>query len=154
MTGTSAFLRSFLLTQQPLRFSPNGTYLCQPRPTAWETPPHTTRAPTGRPEHLFKSSTVEAANGESFRRIGPESIIIHRTAPLGLFIFRHERTQAVGLGCHRIATLWRKQSVTGTSHLSALVQGICPEKDSSILHDSAWYLLLCDLRLCNTTENR
>ena len=30
-----------------LRFSPKGTTLCQPRPTAWETPPNTKPSPNG-----------------------------------------------------------------------------------------------------------
>ena len=34
---------------------------------------------------------------------------MYRAAPLGLLILLHDKTQAVGLGCHRAATLWRNR---------------------------------------------
>ncbi len=81
--------------------SPNGTTLCQPRPTAW-----------GQPIRL----DIQA------QRAGPKLVAVNRSndpfepelvPPRWGFVWRGVTvTQADGLGWHRAATLWRKKSKT------------------------------------------
>ena len=80
-----------------MRFSPNGTSPCQPRPSAWVTETIRVQSPNGA---ALNSTDMKHPIDDDEQRIEPPR--------WGFLLVVVIVTQADGLGWHRAATLWRK----------------------------------------------
>ena len=80
-----------------MRFSPNGTPLCQPRPSARVTDTIRVQSPNGA---ALNSTDMKHPIDDDEQRIGPPR--------WGFLLVVVIVTQADGLGWHGAATLWRK----------------------------------------------